>query len=121
MSKSKSTFRKARRVLKQNRSAKTIITPFYKFMRQQTIGGILLLIFTAVAIASANIPALHGLHEFWSKDFTLTFNFSAMFLPLHTVGEWVNSALMVIFFFSVGLEIKREIMVGELSSIRNAM
>lgn len=102
------------------RSAQSIVSPFAKFLKQQTTGGVLLLVFSAIAVAAANIPALQWLHNFWDKDLTLTFNFNASFLPLHTVREWVNSGLMAIFFFFVGLEIKREIVV-EWSPSRNLL
>lgn len=100
------------------RSAQSIISPFSKFFKQQTTGGILLLTLSAIAIAAANLPALHWLHDFWDRDLTLTFNFVTTYLPLHTVREWVNSGLMAIFFFFIGLEIKREMLV-EHSSSRN--
>lgn len=100
------------------RSARSIVSPFAKFLKQQTTGGILLLLFSAIAVAAANIPSLQWLHHFWDKDLTLTFNFNASFLPLHTVREWINSGLMTIFFFFLGLEIKRE-MVTEWSSSRS--
>jgi NhaA family Na+:H+ antiporter len=102
------------------RSAQSIVNPFAKFLKQQTTGGILLLVFSAIAVAAANVPALQWLHSFWDKDLTLTFNFNASFLPLHTVREWVNSGLMTIFFFFLGLEIKRE-MVTEWSPSRNML
>ncbi|MDR2813227.1 MAG: Na+/H+ antiporter NhaA [Prevotellaceae bacterium] len=116
----KSRIAKARRVLIQRNSAQSIISPFAKFLKQQTTGGVLLLAFSAIAIAAANIPALQWLHNFWDKDLTLTFNFNASFLPLHTVREWVNSGLMAIFFFFLGLEIKRE-MATEWTSSRNIL
>ncbi|MDR0687093.1 MAG: Na+/H+ antiporter NhaA [Prevotellaceae bacterium] len=116
----KSKIAKARRLLNQRHSAQSIISPFAKFLKQQTTGGILLLTFSAIAIAAANLPALQWLHDFWDKDLTLAFNFNTDYLPLRTVREWVNSGLMVIFFLFLGLEIKRE-MVVELSSSRNIL
>ena len=101
--------------------ATQLISPFVRFARMQTVGGILLLVFSAIAVMCANIPALSWVHKFWETDLSMTFNFNANFLPLRTVGEWVNDALMAIFFFTVGLEIKREMVAGELSSIRNAL
>ncbi len=98
-----------------------ILSPFAGFVRQQTSAGVLLLIFTVVAILSANIPALEGLYKFWATDLSLSFSYNPNFLPMRTVGDWVNNALMVVFFFSLGLEIKREMVVGELSSLRHAM
>lgn len=114
-------FTKARRRIRQRQNASALLSPFSRFTRHQLAGGSLLLIFTAVAILCANIPALSFVHSIWSTDLSLSFNYNANFLPLHTVGDWVNSGLMVIFFFLVGLELKREIVVGELSSIRSGM
>ncbi|MDR1417533.1 MAG: Na+/H+ antiporter NhaA [Prevotellaceae bacterium] len=116
----KSRIAKARKVLNQMRSAQSIISPFSKFFKQQTTGGIMLLTFSAIAIAAANLPSLRWLHDFWDKDLTLTFNYVTSYLPLRTVREWVNSGLMAIFFFFIGLEIKREIVI-EQSSTRNIL
>ncbi|MDR3189166.1 MAG: Na+/H+ antiporter NhaA [Prevotellaceae bacterium] len=112
----KSRVARARRVLIQRQSAQNIISPFAKFLKHQTTGGALLLAFSAVAIAAANTPSLQWLHSFWDKDLTLTFSFNASFLPLHTVREWINSGLMTIFFFFLGLEIKREMVIEWVSS-----
>ena len=81
----------------------------------------MLLIFTAIAILCANVPALEWAHTFWEAPLNLALRGNADFMPLRTVGDWVNDAVMVVFFFTVGLEIKREMVVGELSSIRNAL
>lgn len=91
---------------------------YQAFVHSKATGGILLLICAAVAVMSANIPGMRGLYEFWNTDigFKLgTFEFN---MPLNM---WINDVLMAIFFFSVGLEIKRELLVGELSSPKKAM
>lgn len=80
----------------------------------------MLLAFSVIAIAAANLPWLRWLHDFWDKDLTLTFNFVTSYLPLRTVREWVNSGLMVIFFFFIALELKREVVI-EQSSSRNIL
>ncbi|MDR0712463.1 MAG: Na+/H+ antiporter NhaA [Prevotellaceae bacterium] len=116
----KSRFAKARRAIIQRQNARSILNPFAKFLNQQATGGIFLFVFSLIAIAAVNIPSLQWLHNFWDKDLTLTFNFNASFLPLHTVREWVNSMLMAIFFFFLCLEIKRE-MVVELFSPRSIL
>ncbi|MDR1341898.1 MAG: Na+/H+ antiporter NhaA [Prevotellaceae bacterium] len=111
---------KARKVLNQRRNAQSIISPFAKFFKQQTTGGVLLLTFSIIAIAAANLPWLRWLHDFWDKDLTLAFNFVTSYLPLRTVKEWVNSGLMAIFFFFIALELKREIVIDQ-SSSRNIL
>ncbi|MDR3296870.1 MAG: Na+/H+ antiporter NhaA [Prevotellaceae bacterium] len=101
--------------------AKHLFSPFAKFARLQASGGVMLLIFVVIALLAANIPALRWLHDFWETDLKLSFNYNLQYLPLRTVGEWINKALMVIFFLSFGLEIKREMMVGGLAKRSNAM
>src|SRR5690242_6139302 len=89
-----------------------VLGPMQSFISREASSGIILLTATIIALALANSPlaqAYHALFETrvgiaigpWSLDKTL----------LH----WVNDGLMAIFFFLVGLEIKREVMVGELA------
>ena len=85
-----------------------------KLLQSEATGGILLLIAAVAAMTIANSPLHDWYHHFWHSDFTIGY----MTKSLHF---WVNDALMVIFFFVVGLEIKRELLVGELSSVRQAM
>lgn len=85
----------------------------------------ILLVATILAIVIANIPAINGYYfEFWNYPMRVQvgdFNiFSHAGEPM-TVLEFINDALMAIFFFLIGLEIKREILVGELSSFRKAL
>lgn len=88
------------------------------FVHSKLTAGLLLLICAVVAVVAANVPSLHGLHEFWDKEIVLGFNGTEMNM---SVRLFINDVLMAIFFFSVGLEIKREILVGELSSPKKAM
>lgn len=90
---------------------------FQQFTRLQASGGILLFVTTMLALVLANSPLGHSFLEFWETILSInlgTFTLSEDLL------HWVNDGLMVIFFFVVGLEIKRELLVGELSSIRQA-
>ncbi len=94
-------------------------------IRRHATGGNVLIVATVLAFLVANIPAINGYYfGFWSQpvrvqvgDFNI---FSHAGHPM-TVLEFINDALMAIFFFSIGLEIKREILVGELSSFRQAL
>lgn len=88
-------------------------------------GGNVLMGATLLALIVANIPGLNTIYnDFWTQEMRLQigdFNiFSHGGHPM-TVLQFINDALMAIFFFNIGLEIKREILVGELSSIRQAL
>lgn len=87
------------------------------FMKSQTSGGLVLLICTIIALIIANVPSLQHLQEIWHTKMGITVgDFKIEMSLLH----WINDALMAVFFFVVGLEIKREMLVGELSSIKKA-
>ena len=86
--------------------------------------GVLLLLVALITVIIAN-SSLHGWYEsMWKTTVffgTDTFNLFSVHGHPFTILEFINDALMVIFFFTVGLEIKREILVGELSSFRQAI
>lgn len=92
---------------------------FQRFAEIEGSGGIVLLICALIGLVLANSP--------WSQEYMrfLDRHFLVAFDPLFTLdlplSQWVNDGLMVIFFFVVGLEIKREILIGELSSPRRAV
>ncbi len=90
---------------------------FQQFTRLQASGGILLLLATVLALVWANSPWGHTYFELWETYLTL--NLGNLSLS-ESLAHWVNDGLMVIFFFLVGLEIKREVLVGELASLRRA-
>jgi NhaA family Na+:H+ antiporter len=90
---------------------------FQQFTRLQASGGILLLLATIFALLWANSPWSDGYFELW--DTYLSVSLGSLSLK-ESLLHWVNDGLMVIFFFVVGLEIKREILVGELTSLRRA-
>lgn len=86
------------------------------FIKEESLGGILLIISTIAALIWAN--SSESYYVFWHK---LYIGFSAGdFNIKHSIGHWVNDGLMAIFFFTIGLEIKREVMGGELSSMKKA-
>ena len=93
---------------------------FTKFFQGESAGGVLLLISTVIALIIANVPALQPALRFWEVPFNLMIGSYAVFGPEFTIGSFVNDALMAIFFFTVGLEIKREMTVGQLSSVKKA-
>ena len=91
--------------------------PFLRFLRIESSGGILLILATIAALVIAN-SAWGSIYEsFWKKDFTIGSDFFHLTKPIIL---WINDGLMAIFFFLVGLEIKRELVAGELSSQKKA-
>lgn len=103
---------------KSNKLVPGLAGLYQLFVHSKLTAGLLLLICAVVAVAAANVPSLYGLHEFWDREIVLGFNGAEMNM---SVRLFVNDVLMAVFFFSVGLEIKREILVGELSSPKKAM
>ena len=91
--------------------------PFQQFFKTEASGGIILIIFTVIALIWANSPWADIYSSLWAKKLTIGFG---SFQLSETLGHWINDGLMAIFFFVVGLEIKREIVSGELSSIKQA-
>lgn len=94
-----------------------VSSPFEEFIRRQTASGLLLMISAVIALVLANsffyeiyLSILHTL---------VGLNIGGWKLEM-SLHHWVNDALMALFFFLVGLELKREIMVGELSDVRKA-
>ncbi len=98
-------------------AAETIVRPFQEFTRIEAFGGILLLCCTLVALVWANSPWAASYFELWELHFRVALGSISLDQNLHF---WINDGLMTIFFFVVGLEIKREVLVGELSSGQRA-
>ncbi|MBN9401012.1 MAG: Na+/H+ antiporter NhaA ['Candidatus Kapabacteria' thiocyanatum] len=93
-------------------------TAFQAFFRSSSSAGIVILVATAVALAWINSPLGGSYHALLA----LPLEFMLGSFHLHfTLGHFVNDGLMVVFFLSVGLEIKREMLVGELSSLKKAL
>jgi len=95
-----------------------ILSPFERFLRSTAAGGILLIVATAVALALGATLGDAALHDFW--DQTAGFDFEDQPILHLTLHHWVNDGLMALFFLLVGLEIKREVLIGELASLRDA-
>lgn len=94
-------------------------------LRRHATGGNVLIAATVMALAIANIPAVNSYYfDFWNQPLRLQvgdFNLLSHNGHPMTMLSFINDALMAIFFFTIGLEIKREILVGELSSFRQAL
>lgn len=88
-----------------------------EFIRSEVTGGAVLLLAAVLAIVWVNAPFGDSYESFWTTEITLPIPFDG---KTETLRYWVNDLLMVFFFFVVGLEIKREIAVGELGEGRKA-
>ena len=95
-----------------------MVDSFQEFTRSESSGGIVLLAAAAVAIAWANSPWSEIYFRSWETKVTIG---TATFGITESLGHWINDGLMALFFFVVGLEIKREVLIGELASVRQAM
>jgi NhaA family Na+:H+ antiporter len=94
-----------------------------RFLAQETASGLLLLFATAAALIWANSPWSEGYHHFWETEIELTIgSWAPLILDGHPLNLElvVNDVLMVLFFFVVGLEIKSELVTGDLSSPKDA-
>lgn len=98
---------------------KYIINPVNSFISKSTTGGIVLFISALIAIVLANSALSEWYHHIWEHKFGLYIDGSTYLN--YSVHHWVNDGLMAIFFFVVGLELKRELIGGELSNPKNAM
>lgn len=96
---------------------KFIISPFQKFVKIESFSGILLFIATIVALVWANSSFGHLYESLWNYKIGINTQNFELTKPLIL---WVNDGLMAIFFFLIGLEIKRELLIGELNSVKKA-
>jgi NhaA family Na+:H+ antiporter len=100
----------------QERRPVTPISEFARFLRTETVGGVVLLVATAVALIWANSP--------WSQAYEAmrgaVVGPAALHLDL-TLAKWATDGLLAVFFFVVGLELKRELVIGELSTRSQAL
>lgn len=96
-----------------------VLRSFQLFFAKTTAGGIVLIIATIIAMVWANSP-WHDFYKYLWKSETLV-QIGDLVLFKHPFYYVINDALMVMFFFVVGLEIKRELLVGELSTPRKAL
>jgi Na+:H+ antiporter, NhaA family len=97
--------------------ARQLLRPAHEFFKTEPSGGILLLVFTALALVWANSPLSEQYSSLWGTYVTIG---GGSFVLSQTLIHWINDGLMAIFFVLVGLEIKREVLVGELTSLRSA-
>ena len=100
-----------------SRPSERIFFTAAQFIRSESFGGILLFSMAVLAMIIANTGLAHHYFELWHTEFGLAVGSYTIAMSLH---HWINDGLMALFFLLVGLEIKRELLVGELSSPRKA-
>lgn len=94
-----------------------VVEPFYEFVKKESSSSILMLSAMLLALFFANSPFSDWYYNLWQLKTGFTFGNFNLYKPLIL---WINDGLMAIFFFVVGLEIKREILIGELSDVKGA-
>ena len=97
--------------------ARRLAVPLREFLDTEAAGGLVLLAATTVALLVANSAWSSAYEALWRTELAVEVGQWTLALDLR---HWVNDGLMALFFFVVGLEIKRELAVGELHSLRNA-
>ncbi|CAN5188428.1 Na+/H+ antiporter NhaA [soil metagenome] len=103
--------RKASRATKDPRGE--IVDPLTDFLKEEASSGVFLLAATVIALVWANSPASEAYDSLWETTLTIG---AGDFALSDDLRHWVNDGLMAVFFFVVGLEIKREMVTGELNS-----
>lgn len=94
---------------------RNFISPLLEFIHDSRAVGIVLICCTAVSLIISNTAWSSSYTQFWNAEIVPTH-----YLP-HSMLHWINDALMAVFFFLVGMEIKRELTIGELSSIKKSI
>jgi len=97
---------------------KYLVKPIHSFISKSTTGGIVLFIAAVIAIFFANSPWAEAYSHIWHHEIGVSFGTYELKMSLH---HWINDGLMAIFFFVVGLELKRELTNGELASPKKAL
>lgn len=104
--------------LKLSPIEKWVVRPVSEFINKSTTGGMVLIASAALAVFLANSPWKDAFFHFWKTEIGFSFG---DFTLSNTLHHWINDGLMAIFFFVVGLELKREIVGGELSNPKKAI
>ncbi|PJR03453.1 Na+/H+ antiporter NhaA [Avrilella dinanensis] len=103
--------------IKMTPAERYVIQPVSRFISKSTTGGIVLFVAALIAIFFANSPWAEDYAHFWHQHVVIAFGDYKLDMTLH---HWINDGLMAIFFFVVGLELKRELTNGELASPKKA-
>ena len=94
-----------------------LFSPLHRFAGIESAGGIVLLVATALALIWANSPWAAAYHHLWETPVSVSVGGRTLGSTLHHL---INDGLMAVFFFLVGMELKREVVEGHLSSLRRA-
>ena len=94
-----------------------LLAPVERFLHVESAGGVVLCVCALVALGLANSPLGPAVDAFWHTPIGVTIGHLQV---SHSLEHWVNDGLMVLFFFVIGLEVKREIVLGALSDVRSA-
>jgi NhaA family Na+:H+ antiporter len=105
-------------LLKPEKLRAELIKPFHLFFKAEASSSILLICAVAIALLWANSPFAAAYHHFWQSELSIDLGGHSV---VKSLRGWINEGLMAIFFFIVGLEIKREVSTGELSSLKKAL
>ena len=97
---------------------KILVIPLTRFIHNSSTSGILLFAVAVLALLLANSPWEKAYHQFWEHTFSIGYDTYKVSQSLH---YWINDGLMAIFFFVIGLELKREVMAGKLSRPKDAV
>lgn len=100
------------------KSFKQVVSPIEEFLHQETSSGILLMICVALALVIANSPLFPVYDAVLHTKFSIG---TEKYYISQSIQHWINDGLMALFFFVIGLEVKREILIGELSNLRQAI
>lgn len=102
-----------------NRINDKVLAPVKLFLGQEKSGGVVLAVSVVLAMVLANSALGASCHDFFQQKFGFVWNGETYFN--FTLHHWINDGLMSVFFFLVGLELKREFIAGELSDLRNTV
>ncbi|MCA9132020.1 MAG: Na+/H+ antiporter NhaA [Planctomycetales bacterium] len=94
-----------------------IVESLRRFLHIEAASGVVLMVCTCIAITAANSPWADAYLNFWKIELGISFGDYEF---RHSLKHWINDGLMAIFFFVIGLEVKREIVLGDLSNLRKA-
>jgi NhaA family Na+:H+ antiporter len=93
------------------------LSPFERFIQWESASGLMLMAAAVIAMVLANSALAHSFHHLWETPLSLSVGDWQLQKSLH---HWINDGLMALFFFLVGLEIKNEVMAGDLATPRQA-
>lgn len=95
-----------------------VLSPIEEFIHRQTTSGVLLMVCAIIALVLANSDAAKAYQQIFGVYLTIGLDNFQLSKSLH---HWINDGLMAVFFLVVGLELKRELLVGELANLKQAM